>query len=94
MEYATVARMGIPNPQAHLQAAFPDGVALPSCFVAAEVASQVDAAAEEALAAGSWWGSPNSVPCPWESCWGRIAAGGVQLVAVQRAQRLCMAACA
>lgn len=63
MEYAAVARMGIPSPQAHLQAAFPDGVALPGCFVAAEVAAQVDAAAEEALAAGSWWGSLNSVPC-------------------------------
>lgn len=61
MEYATVARMGIPSPQAHLQAVLPDGVTLPSCFVAAEVASQLDAAAEESLAAGSWWVSLDSV---------------------------------
>lgn len=54
MEYTAVSRMGHSNPQAHLQAAFPDGVALQHCFVGSEFIAQLDAAAEEALAAGTW----------------------------------------
>lgn len=54
MEYGAVSRMGVADPRAHLQAAFPDGVALQSCFVGSEVVAQLDSAAEEALAAGSW----------------------------------------
>lgn len=54
MEYTAVSRMGIANPQAHLQAAFPDGMALQHCFVGSEFSAQLDAAAEEALAAGTW----------------------------------------
>lgn len=54
MEYAAVSRMGIANPKAHLQTAFPDGVALRNCFVGGELAAQLDEATEEALAASSW----------------------------------------
>ena len=44
----------MPTRARHLQAAFPDGIALASVFVGAELAAQLDAAAEEAIAAGSW----------------------------------------
>eukprot|EP00887_Chlorella_sp_A99_P000841 scaffold5.g841.t1 len=51
---AQVAKYGVPSAQQFLAQAFPDGVALGSAYLAPAVVEQVAAAAEEALAAGSW----------------------------------------
>ncbi len=54
IEYAAVAKLGIPTAQAHLQANFPDGVPLSTAFVGPELVQQLDAAVEEALSAEHW----------------------------------------
>ena len=63
IEYAAVAKLGIPSARAHLQASFPDGVPLDTVFVGPELLQQVDAAAEEAVTSGSWYApSDNAQP--------------------------------
>lgn len=54
IEYSKVAKLGIPSARAHLAAAFPDGVPLETVFVGPELLQQADAAAEEAVASGTW----------------------------------------
>ena len=56
IEYTAVAKLGIPSAQAHLQAAFPDGIALETAFVAPELVQHLDGAVEEALGAEHWCG--------------------------------------
>ena len=49
-----VTKAGITNPKAHLESLFPGGMALVGAYVAPSLVEQLDAAAEEALGAGSW----------------------------------------
>lgn len=52
--YDTVAKLGIASAKQHLQSSFPDGIALDTAFVSSAVLHQLDAAAEDAVASGSW----------------------------------------
>ena len=52
--YDTVAKLGIASAKQHLQATFPDGIALETAFVSPAVVHQLDAAAEDAVASSSW----------------------------------------
>ncbi|KAI3438673.1 hypothetical protein D9Q98_001094 [Chlorella vulgaris] len=52
--YDTVTRYGIPSARPFLAEHFPDGIALDSAYLSPAVVDQVEAAVEEALAAGGW----------------------------------------
>ena len=52
--YDTVAKLGIASAKQHLQATFPDGLALETAFVSPSVVHQLDAAAEDAVTSSSW----------------------------------------
>jgi len=49
-----VTKLGISSGKQHLQATFPDGIALETAFVSPSVVHQLDASAEDAVASGSW----------------------------------------
>ncbi|KXZ55512.1 hypothetical protein GPECTOR_2g1061 [Gonium pectorale] len=53
--YDTVKRMGISGERAYLRSAFPDGIPLESAFVAPSLLASLEAAVEEAVAAGAGW---------------------------------------
>lgn len=58
LQYAAVARAGVADPAAHLQAAFPADLPLRTAFLAADLAALADAAAEDALSSASWCPTP------------------------------------
>lgn len=52
--YDTLVKLGISGGRTYLEATFPEGVPLETAFVGPSLLAQLEAAAEEALSAGSW----------------------------------------
>ena len=55
-------KMGIANGRSYMEAAFPDGSPLETAFAAPQLASQLDAAVEEAISSGSWLDAQACLP--------------------------------
>ena len=55
-------KMGIANGRSYMEAAFPDGSPLETAFAAPQLASQLDAAVEEAVSSGSWLDAQACLP--------------------------------
>jgi hypothetical protein len=52
--YDALRKLTVPQPKQYLQAKYVDGIALETVFVHSSIVSQLDAAAEEAIATNTW----------------------------------------
>ena len=64
LEYDSVARLGIPDPQHYIRKRFPDQglVFLSSCCLAPSTVEQLEVALDEALGSNSWLDAPSLLP--------------------------------
>jgi hypothetical protein len=83
--YDTLRKAGIPGDKAYCRTTFPDGLALDSVCVGPGLLAQLEAAVEEALAAGSWLDAAGVLPSAFSEadvagvlakCSGVVAATG------------------